>query len=156
MTNTGFIVGTDLLLYIETAAGVWTPIAHATSHSIEPSMETRDRATKDTGKWKGKVAGLLGWTASCEALALYDGYSWHDLFALFTNRTKVKIKLAGRTAGTTGQYIPELAGDKYAEGSAYITSMPLTAPNNEDATMSVSFEGDGELEQKTVAAPPQG
>lgn len=152
--NTGFIVGQDLLLYIETTTGVWTPIAHATSHTIEPSMEIRDRATKDTGKWKGKVPGLLGWTASCEALALYDSYSWHDLFALFKNRTKVKLKLAGRAAGTEGQYVPEQVGDKYMEGSAYITSMPLTAPNMEDATMSVSFEGDGELEQKTVPTTP--
>jgi predicted secreted protein len=153
MANTGVIQGQDLLLYIETATGVWTPIAHATSHTIEPNMEVRDRASKDTGKWKGKVAGLLGWTASAEALALYDSYSWHDLYALFIARTKVKLKLAGRATATDATWVAEQTADKYVEGDAYITSMPLTAPNNEDATMSITFEGDGKLEPKTVPAP---
>jgi predicted secreted protein len=150
--NTGVIEGQDLMLYVESAPSVWTPVAHATSHSIEPSAETRDRLSKDTGKWKTKVAGLLGWTASCEALACYDGSSFHTLYALMIARTPVKLKLAGREAvNTNDNFKPEVIGDSYLEGSAFITGLPLTAPNNEDATFSCSFEGTGPLAVKTVA-----
>jgi len=151
--NTGVMEGQDLLLYIESAAGVWTPIAHATSHSLEPTLETRDRLSKDTGKWKKKVAGLLGWTATCEALACYDGYSYSSLLALQIARTPVKLKLAGRAAEDDNDtWTPEQIGDKYWEGDAIITGLPLTAPNNEDATFSCSFEGTGALEEKTKSA----
>lgn len=151
--NTGVIEGQDLVLFIETAPGTWTAVAHGTSHSIEPTMETRDRLSKDTGKWKGKVGSLLGWTASCEALACYDGTSYHTLFALWVARTPVKLKLAGRDAvDDNDTWKPEEIGDKYLEGMALITGLPLNAPNNEDATFSISFDGDGPLESKTVAA----
>ena len=151
--NTGVIEGQDLLLYID-VAGVPTAIAHATSHSLEVTMETRDRVSKDTGKWATKVAGILGWTASCEALAMYDGYNYHSLFDLMVARTPVTVKLAGRIAvGDNDNWKTEQVGDSYYEGQALITGLPLTAPNNEDATFSCSFEGTGELEKKTVPAP---
>ncbi len=147
MANTGIIEGQDLILYV---AG--TAVAHATTHSLELSAETRDRVSKDTGKWKHKVAGLLGWTVSCEALACYDGHSYHELYALMVARAAVAVKFAGREAvDDEDTWMPEAVGDTYYEGSAIITGLPLTAPNNEDATFSCSFEGTGELGQKTVA-----
>lgn len=149
--NTGVIEGQDLVLYIE-VAGVPTPVAHSTSHTLEPSAETRNRLSKDTGKWKNKVAGLLDWKAGCEVLAMYDEYSYHDLFALMVARTPVTLKLAGRDAiDTNDNWKPEQIGDTYYEGDAIITSLPLTAPNNADATFSISFEGTGALTPKTVA-----
>lgn len=145
--NSGVIEGQDLLIFVGADA-----IAHATTHSIEPSAETRDRLSKDTGKWKTKVVGLLGWTASCEALACYDGNSYHTLYAMMIARTPVTLKLAGREAvDSNDTWKPEQVGDKYLEGLAIITGLPLTAPNNEDATFSCSFEGTGPLESKTVA-----
>ena len=150
--NTGVIEGNDLILYIE-VAGVFTPVAHSTQHTIEPTAETRDRLSKDTGKWKTKVAGLLDWKAGCEALACYDGYSYHSLFALMIARAPVKLKLAGRDAvDSNDNWKPEQIGDNYLEGSAIIASLPKTAPNNADATFSISFEGTGPLEAKQVAA----
>ena len=146
--NTGVIEGQDLLVFYNGAA-----IAHATSHSIEPSGETRDRVSKDTGKWKQKVAGLLGWKANCEALACYDGNSHHTLHALMLARTAVTVKLGGRTTlGGNDNFKLAQIGDKYLEGTAFITGLPLTAPNNADATFSCSFEGTGKLEVKTKLA----
>lgn len=152
MPNQGVIEGQDLVLFID-VAGAPTPVAHSTSHTLEPSGDVRDRVSKDTGKWKKKVMGLIGWTAGCEALACYDGYSYKDIFALFVARQPVLLKLAGRAAvDDNDTWTPEDAGDTYFEGNAIIASMPLTAPNNEDATFSISFEGDGELTPKEVAA----
>lgn len=150
MPNTGVIQGQDLVLYIN-VAGTPTPVAHSTSHTLEPSGETRDRVSKDTGKWRHKVMGLVGWTAGCEALACYDGFSYKDLFALFVNREPVTLKLAGRDAvDSNDNWVPEQVGDTFFEGEALILSIPLTAPNNEDATFSISLEGTGELKPKTV------
>ncbi|PTN08042.1 putative secreted protein [Mangrovibacterium marinum] len=149
--NTGVIEGQDLILYIE-VEGVPTPIAHSTQHTLEPSVETRDRVSKDTGKWKNKVAGLLDWKAGCDALACYDGFSYATLFGLMISRQPVTLKLAGRDAvDSNDNWTPEQAGDTYFEGEAIISSLPKTAPNNADATFSVSFEGTGELTAKTVA-----
>lgn len=150
--NTGFIQGQDYVLSIMVST-TWTPIAHSTSHTLEVNMETRDRSSKDTGKWKGKVAGLLGWSATSESLALYDGYSFADLKALMDGRTKVQVKLSGRAASVGGDdlYLPQATGDDYYEGYGYITSLSLNAGNAADATCSCTIEGDGELDSKTVS-----
>lgn len=150
MPNTGVIEGQDLVLYIEVAS-VWTPIAHSKSHTLEPSGQTRERSSKDTGKWVHKVMSLLSWTAGCEALACHDGFSYNDIFALWVNRQPVKIKIAGRDAvDSNDTWTPEQVGDTYFEGQALIVNIPKNAPNNEDATFSISFEGTGKLEPKTV------
>jgi predicted secreted protein len=148
--NTGFIEGQDYVLSIMVST-TWTPIAHSTSHTLEVNMETRDRSSKDTGRWKGKVAGLLGWSATSESLALYDSYSFFDLKALMDARTKVQVKLAGRAAGGAGDdtYKATAVGDDYYEGYGYITALSLNAANASDATCSCTIEGDGELESKT-------
>lgn len=152
MPNTGVIEGQDLVLYID-VAGTPTPVAHSTSHTLEPSGETRDRVSKDTGKWKTKVMGLLDWTAGCEALACYDGYTYKDIFALFVARAPVTIQIAGRDAvDANDNWTAEQVGDTYFEGDALIANLPLNMPNNEDATFSISFEGTGELKPLTVAA----
>jgi len=146
--NTGVIEGQDLLLFVGATA-----IAHATTHSLEPSAEVRDRLSKDTGKWKNKVAGLLDWKANCDALACYDGNSYHTLFAMMIARTPVIVKLAGRAAvDDNDNWKPEQTGDTYYTGNAIITGLPLTAPNNEDATFSCSFEGTGPLTPTVKAA----
>jgi len=148
--NTGIIEGQDLIVFVD-VAGTPTPIAHTTSHTIEVTLGTRDRVSKDTGKWARKMPNLLGWTMNVEALATYDGYGYHDLFDLQIARTPVTIKSAGRAAvDSNDTWAPEQVGDAYYEGSAYITGLPMSAPNNEDGTFSCSFEGDGELEKKTV------
>lgn len=139
--------GQDLLLFVE-----GTAVCHSTTHSLEVTLDLRDRVSKDTGKWKGKKPNLLGWKASCDALACYNGYNYHELYAMMIAREPVTVKLAGHAAiDDNDTWTPEASGDTYYEGSAYITGLPLSAPNNEDATFSCSFEGDGELEQKTVA-----
>jgi predicted secreted protein len=152
--NTGFIQGQDYVLSIMVST-TWTPVAHSTSHTLEQTLETRDRSSKDTGSWKGKVAGLLGWRATSESLALYDGYSFNDLKTKMDARTKVQVKMSGRAASGGGDdlYTAQAVGDDYYEGYGYITSLSLNAGNAADATCSCTIEGDGELESKVVAAP---
>jgi predicted secreted protein len=150
--NQGVIEGQDVVIFID-VEGTPTPVAHSTSHTLEPSGETRPRVSKDTGKWKSKVMGLLDWKAGCEALRCYDGFSYNDLFAIMVNREPITLKLAGRDAvDDNDTWKPEQVGDTYFEGDALIVGLPTTAPNNEDATFSIQFEGTGALTPKTVEA----
>lgn len=151
--NTGIIEGQDMMLFVD-VSGTMTAISHATSHTIETGLETRQRNTKDTGKWDAKTPGLLNWTVSSENLAAYDGYSYYDLLALQKARTKITVKLSGRAASGDGtdDWVAEQTGDSYEEGSGYITSISRNDPKNADSTMSITIEGDGELETKTVSA----
>lgn len=143
--NTGVIEGQDLLLYVNSTA-----VAHSQTCTMSPTVEVRDRLSKDTGKYKGKVAGLIDWEVSADALAAYDGHSFSTLYALMIARTALTIKFAGRAAvGTSDNWKAEQVGDKYFQGSAIITAMPLSAPNNADATFSITLAGTGLLELKT-------
>jgi predicted secreted protein len=150
MAKTGVFEGQDLIVFVE-VEGTMTPIAHCTSHTLEVNTDVRDRLSKDTGRWKGKKAGLLGWTISVEALATYDGYGYHDLFDLQIAREPVTIKAAGRAAvDDNDTWQAEEVGDNYYEGKALISGLPMNAPNVEDATFTCNFEGDGELTKKEV------
>lgn len=144
--NTGIIEGQDLLVYVDA-----TPIAHSTTCTMTPTMETRDRVTKDTGKWKSKKAGLLDWEVTSEGLAMYGSGNYNDLYAAMITRAPVTIKFSGRDAvDDNDTWTAQQDGDTYYEGQGYITNLPETAPNNEDATFTITITGDGELGQKTL------
>jgi hypothetical protein len=64
--NTGIIQGrTWLYTWPELLLRIQRPVPWT------PTLETRDRATKDTGKWASKVGGLLSWEISRKALRCY-------------------------------------------------------------------------------------
>lgn len=146
--NTGIIEGQDLVVYVN-----GTAVAHSTTCTISPTVEVRDRLSKDSGKYKGKVAGLIDWEVSAESLAAYDGHSYHTLYGLMVARAALVVKFTGRAAvGASDNWKAIQIGDKYFEGSAIITSLPLTAPNNADSTFSITLAGTGQLELKTKSA----
>ena len=143
--NTGVIQGQDLLVYVGA-----TPIAHSTTCVLTPTVEVRDRLDKDSGKYKAKVGGLIDWEISADALAAYDGYNYHTLYALMVARVELVCKFEGRAAvGANDNWTAEQTGDKYLQGNGIITGMPITAPNNADATFSITISGSGLLELKT-------
>lgn len=146
--NTGVIQGQDFVLYVG-----GTAIAHSTSCTFSPSAETRPRISKDTGGFNAKVGGLRDWECSAEALACYDGNSYFSLLALLQAQSPVTIKFAGRVTDNSGYFTPEAVGDKYIQASGIITQLPLTAPNNADATFSITIAGAEDFEIKTVTAP---
>jgi predicted secreted protein len=143
--NTGIIEGQDLVLYVSGSA-----VAHSTTCTLSPTVETRERISKDTGKYKTKVAGLIDWEVSADALACYGTTNYMALYLLMIARTPLAVKFQGRAAvDALDNWIPEATGDKYYTGNAIITSMPMTAPNNADATFSITLSGTGTLTQAT-------
>lgn len=145
--NTGFIQGQDLVVYIGSNA-----VAHSTSCVFTPSVETRPRISKDTGGFNAKVAGLGDWEISADALACYDGHSYFELLALLQAKDPVTVKFSGRPTDSSGYFTPEAVGDKYITGSGIITQLPLTAPNNADATFSITIAGVADFTIATKSA----
>ena len=142
----GQLNGTELGVYIG-----GTLIAYSTSASLNINHSPRSTSNKDDGGWETSMEGYRNWDVSCDAL-----YAWldpdgnpitndtlSDMFtAYITTRAKFELTF-GVTTTTTGD-------TKYV-GDAWLTSASLSAPNEDTATFSVSFQGTGSLIQ-TVAA----
>lgn len=129
------IEGGDILLSVN---GV--EIGCATTHSIEINVETRDTTCKGTGAWGSMDYSSFSWSGSADVLfnldesGLYSRY--RDIYKLMISKQIVTISSK-----------VELGSDVFEQvGQAIITGLPLSAPNQETATFSVSFEGVGSLE----------
>jgi TP901-1 family phage major tail protein len=134
MATAGVINGSDFFMYHSK-----TVIAHATSHTLNVNLATRDISSKDSAGWKGTGAGQRSWTASGNGLYTFDAaFGFSQLMALVTNRTRVYVKLATKTATNKAYW-----------GYGYLTSITLDAPNEDNSTYSFSFEGDGALTEIT-------
>jgi len=135
MPSTGYQNGTDIGLYIG-----GTLIAYGTSTDFDVSMSAREASNKDSNGWAEKREGQLSWTASGEFIFAEDAaYGFEDLFDSMVARTLLTVKVSTETAG-----------DKAYSGSAYITSLSKSAPNEDTSTYSLSLEGTGALTKVTL------
>ena len=142
----GQLNGTDLGVYIG-----GTLVAYSTSATLNVNHSPRSTSNKEDGGWETAMEGYRNWDVSCDAL-----YAWLDpsgaaisnetLSEIFTGyiHTRASFTL---TFGTTGS----TAGDTKYTGTAWLTSASLSAPNEDTATFSVSFQGSGALTQ-TIAS----
>tara|TARA_R110000851_G_scaffold75649_3_gene166715 strand:+ start:4381 stop:4812 length:432 start_codon:yes stop_codon:yes gene_type:complete len=138
--------GTDLFLKVGTTAGVGTLIvAHATSCSLDVSMDERDLTTKNSGGWKEIGGGLKSWSLSTDAL--YDpsagaNNEFNELFTHLDGRTELFVEFT-RTTESSGEFI--------YTGKAYITSLSLSGGVEDSATYSISLAGTGVLTKEIIA-----
>ncbi len=142
----GQLNGTDLGVYIG-----GTLVAYSTSATINVNHSPRSTSNKEDGGWETAMEGYRNWDVSCDAM-----YAWLDpAGSAISNETLSEIFTAYITTrasytltfGTTGS----TAGDTKYTGTAWLTSASLSAPNEDTATFSVSFQGSGELTQ-TIAS----
>lgn len=147
------INGTDLVIFITTDS-VKKCIALATSCKIAVSMATREISSKDsTGNWHENAAGKLSWTCDSDNLFTQDyddvaasgsGVSYSTLMDLQIARTPLEITF-GQVATEGMGYQQTVGTEKNLTGTAYITSIDLNAPNDENSTFSISMIGTGAL-----------
>ena len=116
----GILNGTDLKVY---DAG--TLIAYATNATININHSTRSISNKESSGWEESMEGFRNWDVSVDAM-----YAWLDASG------------SGVTSSSTGD-------TKYT-GTVWMTSASLTAPTEDSATYSASFQGSGALTQ-TIA-----
>lgn len=137
-TKTGYVNGSDMLLYVGGKA-----IGSCTTHTTTCTSETKDRSVKpvasasiSAGLWKKKGVTGLSISVKADGLCFYDeteeGYK--ELFALWKAGKSVTVKCMER----------ENSDKPYLEGSFVISSLERTDPAQDDATYSISLDNDGE------------
>lgn len=129
--------GTDLRIYND-----GTPIGYATSCTLDLSIAMTSVIHKDsTGNFEDKDPSTQTWTMSTEGFISEDvtisGATVKSIAQMRTaaiNRTRLYL-----------QWTDQVSGNVTLNGYAYIGSISESAPVNETATYSISFEGDGAL-----------
>lgn len=151
-TKTGYVNGSDLLLFVGDKA-----IGHCTSHTATFNSETKDRAVKpaadkglSAGLWKGKTVIGLSISISTEGLRFYNEteMGFKGLFKEWIKGKSVKLKCLER--GNSEK--------PYLVGQFVISSLEESAPAQDDATYSASFENDGEpdtLDDTVITEEPE-
>lgn len=133
MATTGIVNGHYLRFFDGGIA-----IARAVECSISWSIEMRETATKDTagdgGGWREVQPGQKSGTGSTSGLYTEDTNSFAILYDKMIAGTPIELTF------TTNE-----SGDDVYYGQAFISSMELNAPNNENVTYSISFEFNGEI-----------
>lgn len=149
------IEGGKLMVWVGKAS-----IAMATNHTLTLSTETNEISNKDlgAGNWTANSIRRFSWEVSSDNMFTMKAYK--KLFETMTNKTLVTLTFGKpsqdtlvedpsanfadwtwsnpSTGTTTGD-------DVVMQGQAYITNLDLQAPNDDNATFSVTFTGVGEL-----------
>jgi len=134
-------------------APVWSPFAHATSHSRSGTTNMRERAHKDDGGATGVKPGRhTPGTINISGLKSYDGKDYDDLEEKRLNRTRIQYKYSGRPTGDTDAIdTVEDTGDTYWEGYCYVSECSTEDPVDGDSTYSATLTQDGVATKKTVS-----
>ena len=145
----GQLNGTELGVYIG-----GTLIAYSTSATLNINHGTRSTSNKESGGWDENMEGMRNWDVSCDSL-----YAWLDpagsaisnetLSDMFTAyiATRTSFVLTFGSTSTTGVGFTKYTGD------AWMTSASISAPLEDTATFSASFQGSGALTQTIDTTP---
>lgn len=117
------------------------------SWSIE--AENSETQTKDgTGDWAVRYAGVKSWSASTDGLWVPEDEGRKAIVTALKDGTPLCVGIYERTAIENGmKYVP------IRKGLALVSSDELEAPSDDNATVSVEFEGTGECWCRETAQP---
>lgn len=149
-SNTDIIKGSRLMVFLNDA-----PIAFATSHSLSITVNTSEVSTKDHGDFPSVIGNNITWEITTENL--YSDNAESALWAAMKTMQPVTVKFAPASnySNETSQKgivgvesaTEWTAGTAIASGKALITSLSVNAPAGDNATLSATFTGVGELDQ---------
>ena len=136
--------GKDLMLFVKGKA-----IALATNHTLKLTADTSDSSTKDSGQWGDEEITKMSWEVTSENVCSADAdvNSYEAMLDLMIAGEPVDVKF-GIPANISPNEVPDggwTAPTTYYGGSALIKSVDVNAPNGENATMSISLGGKGQL-----------
>jgi predicted secreted protein len=150
------VKGKKLMIWVKGATGSYTSIGYCTNHTLSTSASTINVSHKDladagaSGKWDDADIDTLSWTITSENFyaETADGKTFAELFAYYSAGTVLDIKFGTAATSTTG--VPEGGWAEPATGTvltgkAIITSLDLNAPNDDNASVSITFTGKGPL-----------
>lgn len=138
----GILNGTGLQVY---AGG--TLIAYSTNCTININHSPRSTSNKEDGGWETNMEGMRNWDVSCDAM-----YAWLDSggspIAGITLSELFTTYIATRASFTvTFGVVSTGSEDTKYTGTVWMTSASLTAPLEDSATYTASFQGSGALTQ---------
>lgn len=150
------IQGSKLMIWIGSQS-----IAMATNHTLTISTETNEISNKDlgAGAWASSSIKRFSWEASSDNMYTISAY--RQLFSLMTNKTKVLVTFGispsdALVAGDTSTGFADwtwtnpansaaVGTDCTLQGYAYITSLDVQAPTDDNASFSITLSGCSEL-----------
>jgi hypothetical protein len=125
------INGTDLFVFMEGVA-----VAHATSHTLNFKMATRNTSNKDVGIYETKDVGRFDLSATCEGLVVYGAAAgFEQLINAMRARLPLTLDFGQKAAGLDTLD----AAVWYATGEFIIESFEMTAPDQGNSTYSATF-----------------
>ena len=147
--NELFVYTSDSSVASDTSSNVF---AYSTECTLSVSANQIDTSNKQSGIWASALPGQLSWNVSTSALYT-TANNYKDIFEKFAAREQVwvqfgEVKSLGDAETPMNTHLDGSAG--YYTGKAYITSLELNAGNNEVASFSCEFTGDGQLFYKKI------
>lgn len=147
-SNSDIIKGSKLMVFYSGA-----PIGFATSHSLSMTMNTSQVSTKDHGDYPATIAQNITWEITAENLYSEAGEGTYMTIMKSMQPVTLVFAEAANYSNTTAQKGLPLddtgsewsVGTKIAEGKALLSSFSINAPAGDNATMSVTFTGTGDL-----------
>lgn len=136
MASTGFVNGSDFGVFVDD-----TLISTATECQLQLTKNMIVVNNKDSGRSAEYMPGRGDGTVSGTARIKYAaGFGFSDLFALYKNDTKVTIR-----------YSNDEAGDEEYSFDAYISELSRTDPDDDNSTLSFTFQKTGDITETVVA-----
>lgn len=142
MATTGKVNGTVIGLYkvVSGTPDTYTKIANGRSASADVSIDMIETTEKDSGGYKEFIAGEKGGTFQFEGVLEYDT-------SVSTQGLSMKDLMTEALAGTAFviRWSSQSSGDEYLQSSVLISSVSLSAPNNDVATFSCTLQMTGTI-----------
>ena len=107
-------------------------IAKTKAYELSIEMEQLDSVSNANGFFADHISKIGSWSLSSDALTIYDGYSYGDLYNLLISRQRVWLSIGSET-------------DYNLLGLAMLDSLSQSGEIESAATFSVSFTGVGQL-----------
>lgn len=122
-----------------------TAFAATTSATLNIEMDLPDSSTKDSAGWAEHIQGQKSWSVDLDGIADFEATTGtvDILVDYLINRTQASIEFEPQTGAFT------TSGVSYT-GTASLSSVSLVAANEDTATLSGSFTGDGALTRVAV------
>lgn len=155
------VKGDSLLLYLVSgstaSASSAKVLAYATSCSVQIDSESIDTSSKFSCKWNSVMGGRASYTIQADAL--YCQASSVDQNGAVSFDVLMELMVAGNPVNWVIGQEAAFSGScednphtldtskPYYHGSASITSLSLSAGNNEIASSSISMAGNGPIEK---------
>ena len=131
------INGTKLNVYVGGSSTTGTKIGYSTSCTLSINNNLRDITNKDSGGWRQQLEAQRDWEISCENFLIFtDGGSITEetIDELYTAYIHTREKM-------TVMFTTAVAGDREFYGEAYLTSLSIDTPNEDNSTYTATFSG---------------